>query len=53
VEYKAAMQSRDGRQDTSQAAEAGLKAPFAPPQAAQQGSHGREDSGGDGAESSH
>jgi hypothetical protein len=53
VEYKAAMQSRDGRQDTSQAAEAGLKAPFAPPQAAQQGSHGRDDSGGDGAESSH
>jgi tetratricopeptide (TPR) repeat protein len=53
VEYKAAMQSRDGRQDTSQAAEAGLKAPFAPPQAAQQGSQGRNDSGGDGAESSH
>ena len=44
AEYQAAMQSRDGRQDTSRAAEAGLKAPFAPPQAAQQGSHGQDDS---------
>jgi tetratricopeptide (TPR) repeat protein len=48
AEYQAAMQSRDGRQDTSQAAEAGLKAPFAPPQAAQQGSHGQDDPGGNG-----
>lgn len=53
AEYKAAMQSRDGKQDTSSAAEAGLKAPFAPPQAAQQGSQGRDDSGGDGTDSSH
>ena len=53
AEYQAAMQSRDGRQDTSQAAEAGLKAPFAPPQAAQQGSHGQDDGSADGAASSH
>jgi hypothetical protein len=45
TEYQAAMQSRDGRQDTSQAAQAGLKAPFAPPQAAQQGSHGQDGTG--------
>ena len=50
AEYQAAMQSRDGRQDTSRAAEAGLKAPFAPPQAAQRG---HDDSSGDGAASSH
>lgn len=53
AEYQAAMQSRDGRQDTSRAAEAGLKAPFAPPQAAQQGSHGQGDRTDDGAASSH
>jgi hypothetical protein len=53
AEYKAAMQSRDGRQDTSRAAEAGLKASFAPPQAAQQDSQGGGDSGGGGTESSH
>ncbi len=52
AEYQAAMQSRDGRQDTSRAAEAGLKAPFAPPQA-QQGSHRQDDSGGDGTDTSH
>jgi hypothetical protein len=45
TEYQAAMQSRDGRQDTSQAAQAGLKSPFAPPQAAQQGSHGQDGTG--------
>lgn len=33
AEYQAAMQSRDGKPDTKQAAEAGLKAPFAPPHA--------------------
>jgi hypothetical protein len=48
AEYQAAMLSRDGRQDTSQAAQAGLKSPFAPPQAAQQGSHGQDDPGGNG-----
>ncbi len=53
AEYQAAMQSRDGRPDTSRAAEAGLKAPFAPPQAAQQGSQGQDDPGGDGADTSH
>ena len=53
AEYKAAMQSRDGRQDTSRAAEAGLKAPFAPPQAAQQGSQGRDDSDAGGTGTSH
>jgi hypothetical protein len=36
AEYQAAMQSRDGKADTKDAAEAGLKAPFAPPQAAQE-----------------
>ena len=53
AEYQAAMQSRDGRQDTSRAAEAGLKAPFGPPHAAQQGSQGQDDPGGDGADTSH
>jgi hypothetical protein len=53
AEYQAAMQSRDGRQDTSRAAEAGLKAPFARPQAAQQGSHGQDDPAGDGTDASH
>jgi tetratricopeptide (TPR) repeat protein len=53
AEYQAAMQSRDGRQDTSRAAEAGLKAPFAPPQAAHQGSQEQDDSGGDGTDASH
>ncbi|MGO8718236.1 MAG: tetratricopeptide repeat protein [Acidobacteriaceae bacterium] len=43
AEYQAAMRSRDGRLDTSQAAEAGLKAPFAPPQAAQQEPRGKDD----------
>ncbi len=52
-EYQAAMQSRDGRPDTSRAAEAGLKAPFAPPQAAQHGSEGQDDSGGDVPDTSH
>lgn len=31
AEYQAAMKTRDGRPDTTEAAEAGLKAPFAPP----------------------
>ena len=53
AEYQAAMQSRDGRPDTSRAAEAGLKAPFAPPQAAQQGSHEQDDSSDNGAASPH
>jgi tetratricopeptide (TPR) repeat protein len=53
AEYRAAMQSRDGRQDTSRAAEAGLKAPFAPPQAAHPRSQGQEDSGEDGTDTSH
>lgn len=38
AEYQAAMQSRDGKADTKDAAETGLKAPFAPPQAAQDSS---------------
>ncbi|MHB1938415.1 MAG: hypothetical protein ACYCOR_17805 [Acidobacteriaceae bacterium] len=53
AEYQAAMQSRDGRQDTSQAAQAGLKAPFAPPQRSQQGPHGQDDGSGDNGSSSH
>ena len=36
AEYQAAMKTRDGRPDTKDAAEAGLKAPFAPPQSARQ-----------------
>jgi hypothetical protein len=32
AEYQAAMTTRDGKPDTRQAAEAGLKSPFAPPQ---------------------
>jgi len=35
AEYQEAMKARDGKTDTKDAAEAGLKAPFAPPQAAQ------------------
>lgn len=35
AEYQAAMKTRDGKPDTEQAAESGLKAPFAPPQASQ------------------
>jgi len=38
AEYQTAMKTRDGRPDTAQAAEAGLKAPFAPPQAGRQNS---------------
>ncbi len=38
AEYRAAMDTRDGKPDTKQAAEAGLKAPFAPPQAAREDS---------------
>ncbi len=41
AEYQAAMKTRDGKPDTQHAAEAGLKAPFAPPQAAKQDSNGR------------
>lgn len=40
AQYQAAMQSRDDKPDTKQAAEAGLKAPFAPPHASQQESDG-------------
>lgn len=40
AQYQAAMQSRDGKPDTRQAAESGLKAPFAPPHASQQESDG-------------
>lgn len=35
AEYQEAMKTRDGKPDTKDAAESGLKAPFAPPQAAQ------------------
>ena len=52
AEYQAAMQSRDGKPDTKQAAEAGLKAPFAPPQAAQQDAPGGQDSSPNGGASS-
>lgn len=45
AEYTSAMQSRDGKPDTKEAAEAGLKAPFAPPAAARQSS-GQDDSSG-------
>ncbi len=34
AEYQAAMKTRDGKPDTEEAAQAGLKASFAPPQAA-------------------
>lgn len=45
-EYQAAMVSRDGRPDTKEAATAGLKVPFAPPQAA----NGQSGGAGTGAE---
>ncbi|MGH9616520.1 MAG: tetratricopeptide repeat protein, partial [Acidobacteriaceae bacterium] len=51
AEYQAAMRSRDGRQDTIQAAESGLKAPFAPPQVARQGQQTQDDGSGHGADS--
>ncbi|MEO6828673.1 MAG: hypothetical protein ABI164_02610 [Acidobacteriaceae bacterium] len=35
AEYQAAMKTRDGKTDTEQAAQSGLKAPFAPPHAEQ------------------
>lgn len=44
AEYQAAMKARDGKPDTEQAAQAGLKAPFAPPQAAQHEAGGDQDS---------
>ncbi len=44
TEYQAAMKTRDGKPDTKQAAESGLKAPFAPPQAAQRESNNAGDS---------
>lgn len=44
VEYQAAMKSRDGSPDTMQAAEAGLKAPFSPPHAAEEDSSGQGNS---------
>jgi tetratricopeptide (TPR) repeat protein len=47
TEYQAAIKTRDGRPDTKQAAEAGLKAPFAPPQAANQDSDGQANASGD------
>jgi len=36
AQYQLAMKTRDGKPDTRQAAEAGLTAPFSPPQAAQE-----------------
>ncbi|MEO6964347.1 MAG: hypothetical protein ABI076_00450 [Acidobacteriaceae bacterium] len=51
-EYTAAMKSRDGKPDTKEAAEAGLKAPFAPPHAAQQSS-GQDDSSNSDLPSTH
>ena len=47
-EYQAAMKTRDGKADTKNAAEAGLKAAFAPPQAARQ--HSSDQSGGSDAD---
>jgi len=44
-EYQEAMKVRDGKADTREAAEAGIKAPFAPPQAAR----GGQDQGDEGA----
>ena len=44
AEYQAAMKTRDGKPDTKQAAEDGLKAPFAPPQAARRESNNAGDS---------
>jgi Flp pilus assembly protein TadD len=41
-EYTAAMRSRDGKPDTKEAAEAGIKAPFAPPHAARDNNSGSE-----------
>jgi tetratricopeptide (TPR) repeat protein len=45
AEYQAAMQTRDGKPDTRQAAQTGLKAPFAPPHAARRDS-GEQDGAG-------
>ena len=53
AEYQAAMQSRDGKPDTREAAEAGLKAPFAPPQAAEQDAPGQDSGPNGGASSDH
>ncbi len=53
AEYQAAMQSRDGKPDTREAAEAGLKAPFAPPQAAEQDAPGQGSGPNGGASSDH
>lgn len=44
AEYQAAMKTRDGKPDTEEAAEAGLKAPFAPPQAARRSASADPDS---------
>lgn len=44
TEYQAAMKARDGKADTKNAAEAGLKAPFAPPQSARQQPNRQDDS---------
>jgi hypothetical protein len=44
AEYQAAMKTRDGRPDTAAAAEAGLKAPFAPPHASGESSSGQSSS---------
>ena len=51
TEYQAAMKARDGKADTKNAAEAGLKAPFAPPQAARQQSSSQDDPNEDPASS--
>lgn len=45
-EYQAAMVTRDGKPDTKEAAEQGLKAPFAPPQSAQQQDSGQNGGAG-------
>lgn len=52
AEYQAAMKTRDGKPDTKQAAEAGLAAPFAPPQAARRHSGAGPSAAQDSPESS-
>lgn len=42
AEYQEAMKARDGKPDTKEAAEAGLKAPFAPPHHAQSSQSGSD-----------
>lgn len=47
AEYQAAMQTRDGKPDTKEAAEAGLKAPFGPPHAPGQDTRQQNKTAGD------